>query len=79
MSKQVIIVTSVGRFVWWPFLQVVDWIPKGNRIATVTLQLTLSQNTELGAMIKATDFMLKALKSKRAAIKDELIRKGKYS
>lgn len=64
-SSQVLITTRVGRYIWWDALQVVDWIPKGSRRASITISLRVSENTELGAMIKATDHMLKMLKESK--------------
>lgn len=62
MDREVLIITPVGKYVWYPILQVVDWIPKQNRKATITIGLRDRDNTQLGAMIKATDHMLKMLK-----------------
>jgi len=63
--KKVLITTRVGKYVWHSMFQVVDWIPKGSRTATITISLRNSENTELGAMIKATDHMLKMLKESK--------------
>lgn len=65
MAVETLITTRVGKYVWVPALQLVDWIPKGYRKATITLDLTIKQNTELGAMIKATEHMLKMLKESK--------------
>jgi hypothetical protein len=61
-TTQVLITTRVGKYVWNPILQLIDWIPKGYRKATITISLNARNNTELGAMTKATDHMLKMLK-----------------
>ncbi len=67
MSNQVIITVSVGKYVWEPMLQLIDWIPKGHRKATITLDLREKENTELGAMLKATTHMLQMLKETKKA------------
>ncbi len=64
-DKRILITTSVGKYVWYPILQVVDFIEPNKKRASFTLQLDLDENTELGAMIKATTDMLKKLKQVR--------------
>lgn len=41
---------DLGRWVWWPNLQIVGYIPKGERRETLTLPLRDSRNTEPGAL-----------------------------
>jgi len=65
ISGQTLITTDYGKYVWYPALQLVDWIPKGQRKATFTLSLLTNNNTELRAMIAATNHMLKMLKEMR--------------
>lgn len=71
MDKQVIIRISSCRYVWWPLLQIVDCVPKGCSTPWNTIHLRDSENTELGALIKATDHMLKELKRSKAERKNE--------
>lgn len=65
LKPQTLITTRVGKYVWHPILQLVDWIPAGRRRATITISLRDKDNTELRAMIVATKHMLSMLNDHR--------------
>ncbi len=62
LSAQTLITTRFGRYVWLPVLQLVDFIPIGKRKSSHTLHLGSNENTELGALLKASSDMLDKLK-----------------
>ena len=68
-DKVILIETRVGKYVWWPILQLVDFVEPGKKKALYQLHLSSSNNTELGAMIQATTDMLKKLKEHRHNLK----------
>jgi len=49
-GRIVLVRTMRGRWVWWPALQVVDYIPAGKRTPKWSFTLASSQNTEVGAL-----------------------------
>ena len=61
-NAKVLITTRVGRYIWEPAFQVVDFIPKGKKKAEFTIYLREPDNTELRATIRATQDMLTKLK-----------------
>lgn len=50
MGKVELLRVDDGRWVWWPTLQLVGWIPKGMRAETLTIVLRDHENTEPGAL-----------------------------
>ncbi len=62
ISGQVLITTDYGKYVWYPPLQLIDFVVKGQHKANHSIQLSERNNTELRAMIAATKDMLKMLK-----------------
>ncbi len=64
-DKRVLIQTRVGKYVWWPILYLIDFVEPGKRRSSFIIHLDQDENTELGAMIKATNDMLKKLKERR--------------
>lgn len=71
LKPQTLITTRVGKYIWNPILQLVDWIPVGRRRATITLHLRDRENTELGSMIVATNHMSKMLKERKKGGKSD--------
>lgn len=65
MINQTLITTRVGKYVWDSVFQVIEWIPAGRRKATISIGLNINENTELRAMIRATNHMLSMLKEER--------------
>ena len=41
--------TGVGKFVWNPILELIDFVPKGKRTPLVTVHLLIKQNCLEGA------------------------------
>ena len=64
MIPTVLITTRFGKYVWYPPLQVIEFVEKGKRRGRNEhdIFLNVNNNTELRAMIAATTDMLKRLK-----------------
>lgn len=52
--KSIVVLTvPVGRFVWWPGLSLMDFVPKGRRMATGTISLSRADDNVAGALKRA--------------------------
>jgi hypothetical protein len=51
--KYVILRVPYGKYMWWPALQCVDFVPMGTRSPIRAGTLTMKQNTEMGAILVA--------------------------
>lgn len=49
--------TDLGRWIWWPALQTVDYLERGQRVTSHTLHLTSRRNTEVGALTAIVEFL----------------------
>lgn len=67
-TRQTLITTRFGKYVWYPALMVVDFIQPGKKTPLVTLYIKIQRNnTELGATLLAATHMLSELKKEKAA------------
>ena len=67
-KKQVIVTLSTGKFIWWPALSIIDFIPKGSRSHprfgdgnTIFLRVN-SEHQALKAIVKFIDKKVKEQK-----------------
>lgn len=49
-ASTLVLTVPSGQFVWWRGLEIVDYIPNGHRVASITLNMPGRDNTMRGAL-----------------------------
>lgn len=48
--QELVQLTGVGKFVWDPVLEIIDFVPKGKRTPLLSINLLIKQNCREGAL-----------------------------